>query len=100
MQTIYLTAYNSKLIGKLDSDESMYVVFCDASLGAFTVTLPHLPEMADKEIILKKDSSANAVTISASGEYIETAQTTSIGANQSVILIADTSKYRIIGSIT
>src|SRR4030043_435374 len=96
MQTIYLTAYDSKLIGKLDSRESLYMVFCDCSLNAFTVNLPRFNEMAGKELIFKKDSSANALTISANGEYIETAQTVSISADESVTIIPDTSKYRII----
>lgn len=89
MQTIYLTATQSKLIGKIRQAEDLIAVFCDSTLGAFSVILPKASEMADK-VIFFFNTGANTVTIQAVGEYIDAGETYSLTVPKSRIsLLSD-----------
>lgn len=75
-----------------------YVILCDASGGAFTVTLPvGLVEPGRSYHIKKTDSSANAVTIDAAGsETIDGDLTVGISAQyESLLLISDGSNWHV-----
>lgn len=56
------------------------VVVCDATGGAFTITLPASPSTGDTYAIIKKDSSVNAVTIGGNGKLINGASTASLAS--------------------
>ena len=47
------------------------IVLCNASGGAFTVTLPASPSSSDIVTVKKTDSSENAVTVNGNGDNID-----------------------------
>jgi len=59
-----------------------YTMLCDASTGAFTVTLPLAKPNTNKVYVIKKtDSSANAITIDGNGsETVENSLTASLSS--------------------
>ena len=68
------------------------VILCDASAGAFTVTLPAVAGNADLYYTIKKiDSSANAVTVDGAGAETIDGGTTAVLANQyhSITIVCD-----------
>lgn len=74
------------------------VFICDASGGAFAITLPAAKTLADVTgedlsqlvVIKKKDSSANAVTVTRAGsDTIDGATTYALSAQYDSIMLAD-----------
>ena len=65
------------------------VVLCNATSGAFTVTLPPAKSMRNRGVYIKKiDSSGNAITVDADGsEKIDGATTQSLATQHKMILI-------------
>ena len=75
--TAYLTVVTITGNTTLDADDT--VVLCDASGGAFTVTLPAAAANETKRYFIKKiDSTSNAVTIDANGSETIDGQTTQV----------------------
>jgi hypothetical protein len=75
------------------------VVLCDATGGAFTVTLPKAGLFTGKQVIIKKiDASANAVTIDGNGaETIDGAATVAMSTQyESRTLFAGSTGWHII----
>lgn len=74
-------------------DSSHANVACDASGGAFTVTLPAIADNIGRRYRIKKiDASANAVTVDANGsETVETALTAVLASEGDSITIIPTS---------
>ena len=79
-----------------DSDA---IILCDASSGAFTLTLPTAAERSGKSYTIKKtDSSANIVTIDGDGsETIDGELTQTLSAqDDSISVISDGTNWSII----
>jgi hypothetical protein len=74
------------------------VIACDATAGAFSVTLPPASTSAAMQLhIKKKDSSANAVTIDADGtEIIEDAETQTLLRQGECLTLQSTGGYWIV----
>ncbi len=64
-----------------------YTVRCNASSGAFTVTLEASPVIGTIRVIKKIDSSTNAVTVSANGKTIDGATTFNLSAQYNALMI-------------
>ena len=78
---------------------SQMVLLCDATSGAFTVTLPATASNSGRRYFIKKvDSSANSVTIDADGdELIDDALTAVLTAQyEAVLLVCDGSNWVIL----
>jgi hypothetical protein len=89
--------YNTTSVSSAYTASDMEAVFCDASGGAFTVTLP--PVGADTQIVLHKtDSSGNSVTVDPNGsETINGDTTDELSAQyESIELISDGNEWFII----
>lgn len=74
------------------------MVLCDASGGAFTVTLPTAASASGKEVTVKKtDASANAVTVDGNGsETIDGALTSALSSQwDSVVVVSNGSNWFI-----
>jgi len=82
------------------ADDNDHVITCDASGGAFTVTLPALSAARTGRVyhIKKIDSSANAITIDGdSAETIDGATTASITTQyDSIMIVAGATEWHII----
>ena len=79
--------------------ETHHVVLCNASGGAFTVTLPASSGVLGRIYHIKKtDSSANAVTVDGnSSETIDGGTTATISTEfESIMIICDGSNWHII----
>lgn len=95
------------LLGAIQTQTANYtatedddVILCDATGGAFTVTLPPAADVEGLKLYLKKiDASANAVTIDADGaEVIDGSLTQSLAARwQSVTIVSNSAAWWIIG---
>jgi len=76
------------------------VILCDASGGAFTVTLPEATGGADGRVfhIKKVDASANAVTVDGhAAETIDGAATQALSAQyDSIMLVSDGTEWWIL----
>ena len=75
------------------------IITCDASGGAFSITLPTAVGVTGKEYYIKKtDSSANAVTIDGDGsETIDDATTRALsGQYDAVLVVSDNAEWWII----
>ena len=72
-----------------------YTILCDASTGAFTVTLPLAKPNKNKIYVIKKtDSSANAITIDGNGtETIDGALTQSLSSQYDTKTIQSSGTY-------
>lgn len=74
-----------------------FVVECDATSAAFTVTLPASPKKGQMYDIVKIDSSANAVTINGNGKLINGASTVSLASQYAVYrLVYNGSSWRVL----
>lgn len=63
---------NVEVSGATTLDNTHRTVYCDASGGAFTITLPALPANDGRRYTIKKiDSSSNAVTVDGDGSNID-----------------------------
>ena len=66
------------------------VVTCNASSAAFTVTLPSATGSGQKYLVIKTDSSTNAVTLAAAGtDTIEGSSTKSLASQYNKIAVVD-----------
>jgi len=80
-------------------DTTHDVVLCDASSGAFTVTLPAAATLVGKQYDIKKiDSSSNVVTVDANGsETIDGSLTILIPAQYSdITIVTDGTNWHIL----
>lgn len=78
------------------------VILCNATGGAFTITLPPAATFTGQTFIVKKtDASANAVTVDANGsELIDSSATYSLATlDECCTLISDGTGWRVIASI-
>jgi hypothetical protein len=85
--------------GAYTATDSDTVILCDASGGAFTITLPTAVGRAGKVFYIKKtDSSANGVTVDGDGtETIDSATTQVIATQYNAIkIISDGSEWHIL----
>jgi len=87
---------SAKTITNADSPFTLtkrhYLVLCDCTAGPITVNLP-AASLGYPYMIIKSDSSANAVTIS-SGDTINGASTMTLGKSfQGVTLTSDKTQY-------
>ncbi len=86
--------------GAYTADDDDHVITCDASGGAFTVTLPALSGRTGRVYHIKKiDSSVNAVTVDGNAsENIDGSATVTLAAQYDCIMIcAGASEWHIIG---
>jgi len=82
-------------------DVSHSVVLCDASAGAFTVTLPSAFGIAGRQYTIKKtDATAGAVTVDGSvAETIDGAASYSLSAqNKYVVIVSDGANWVVVGN--
>lgn len=79
-------------------DGGDYVSLCDASGGAFTVTLPTAADHAGQAYYIKKiDSSANAITVDGNGSTIDGDATADIPAQyEAWKLVSDGSNWHVL----
>lgn len=78
------------------------LILCDATSGAFTVTLPKAADNNGKELTVKKtDASANAVTLDGNGsETIDGAATVALSSRYASRTIrSDGTNWHIIASV-
>ena len=65
-----------------------YLILCDATGGAFTITLPAATAVLEKEYTIKKtDASVNAITVNGGGTNIDGAATASLAAQWNTITV-------------
>lgn len=86
-------------VGAYTATDSDAVILCDASGGAFTVTLPTAVGISGKVYRIKKiDSSANAITIDADGSETIDDSTTRVLSSQydAITIISDGSEWWIL----
>lgn len=79
------------------------VILCDATAGAFTITLPAAASFANKTFYIKKtDAGFNAVTIDANGtETIDGALTTALSTQyESIRIVSDGTNWHVIARKT
>jgi hypothetical protein len=67
---------------------SDYLILCDASAGAFVVSLPSATHVGKTLVIVKVDSTANAVTVTPFGnDTIEGASSKTLSAQYDKIIV-------------
>jgi hypothetical protein len=94
-----LGAAITAISGATTLDSSHHAVTCDASGGAFTVTLPAASGLAGRMYHIKKiDSSGNAVTVDGNASETIDGDTTKVISVQydSMMIICDGSNWHII----
>ena len=92
------TAPITTITGATTLDDSDYFVLCDASGGAFTVTLPAAASHTGRIYHIKKtDSSANAVTTDGNASETIDGATTQVNSTQynSISIVSDGSNWHI-----
>lgn len=85
--------------GAYTATDADLVILCDASSGAFTITLPTAVGRAGKVFHIKKiDSSANGVTVDGNGSQTIDGATTQVIATQynSIKITSDASNWHIL----
>ena len=99
MQTLTLYPYDRALINKLQSrkDNEIYLGFCNAAQGGFTVDLPRVAEVPDCMFVFIKDSGNGSVTLQSTYEGLDGASTKVLSvADQCVVLVADATEWRVL----
>lgn len=95
----YADKFTASKTGAYTATGDETIIPCDASSGAFTVTLPAASTMTGKQLkIIKTDSTFNAVTIDGnSSETIDGATTTTLNTQYECLTIAcDGSNWHIV----
>lgn len=101
IRTINIDVFRRLIVSQYNPGDIL-LVLCDASGGAFPITLPDAASLRDVLICVKKtDSSANAVTVNTvASQTIDGADSITLESQyESEILITDAANYYRFGNI-
>jgi hypothetical protein len=86
-----------------DHDAALYerIMYCDATAGAFTVTLPAAADAKDYQFFIKKvDASVNAVTVASADDIDGAASFDALLQYECFLVHSDGDTYHILSSYT